>query len=118
MPRHMCSPAFAGERSIRGVYAYDTHIEHIRERLRHLRHLQEEGGYEEAAYHHGESGTEEARIEPALLVQPLGNEAGESEAGSTLGSVVPLCVAGSEGPCARSVRGGEGTCKSCRRQHR
>ena len=79
---------------------------------------EEEGSYEEATYRHGKSGTEEARIEPALLVQPLGNEAGESEAGHTLGSVVPLCVASSEEPCARSARGGEGTCKSCRkRQH-
>ena len=79
---------------------------------------EEEGEYEYAAKQHGNSGREESRIEPALLVQPLGGEAAESEAGSTLGSVVPLCVASSEGPCTRSARGREGTCKSCRkRQH-
>jgi hypothetical protein len=77
---------------------------------------EEEGGYEEVADRHGSSGGEEPRIEPAILVQPLGEAAGESEAGSTLGSVVPLCVASSEGPCARSARGGEGTCKSCRKR--
>jgi hypothetical protein len=57
--------------------------------------------------------SEEAHIEPALLVQPLNGEAGQEEAGSgkgatTFGSPVPLCVAGLEGPCARDAKGKQG----------
>lgn len=41
-----------------------------------LRRHQEEGWYEEAAYHPGSKGQQEAHAEPALLVQPLtGTEA-------------------------------------------
>jgi RHS repeat-associated protein len=68
---------------------------------------EEEGGYEYASYHHGaNSEGEEHHIEPALLVQSLGEEAGESEAGSTLGSVVSPCRADSKGPCASNAIAG------------
>ncbi len=61
---------------------------------------EEEGGYEYASYHHGgENGKEEARVEPAVLFQPLGGE-GAGEGASLLGSAVPLCKAGLEEPCA------------------
>jgi hypothetical protein len=70
--------------------------------------FQEEGEYEEVVDRHSNSGGEETRIEPALLIQSLGEAAGESEAGSTLGSVVPLCVAGSEGPCGHDAKGRAG----------
>jgi hypothetical protein len=79
--------------------------------------VQEEGEYEYASWQHGakpESG--EPHIEPAILVQPLNGEAGKGEEAATLGSAAPLCKAGSEGPCARPARGGEGTCKSCRKR--
>src|SRR5271154_2001536 len=80
---------------------------------------EEESGYEYATWQRGgqpESG--EPHIEPAILVQPLNGEAGKREEAATLGSAVPLCKVGSEGPCARRARGGEGTCKSCRRRRR
>ena len=76
---------------------------------------EEESEYEYAAYKHGR---DEAHVEPAVLVQPLNGEVGEGEEAGTLGSAVPLCKAGSEAPCASPVRGGEGTCKSCRRRRR
>jgi RHS repeat-associated protein len=73
---------------------------------------EEEGGYEYAAYHtaHGAKpeGSEEHHAEPAILVQPLGGEAA-GESTTRLGSTIPLCTAGSERPCARDARGGEGT---------
>ncbi len=73
----------------------------------------EEGEYEYAVYQHGQ---DEAHVEPAVLVQPLNGKVGRGEEAGTLGSAVPLCKAGSEGPCASPARGGEGTCKSCRRR--
>lgn len=77
---------------------------------------EEEGEY--ASYHTvGESGNNEAHFEPAILVQPLDGEAGKGEEAATLGSAVPHCK-GSERPCASPARGGEGTCKSCRRRRR
>ncbi len=80
---------------------------------------EEEGGYEYISDHGGtKGGKEETHIEPAILVQPLNGEAGKGEETATLGSAVPLCKAGSEGPCGRLARGGEGTCKSCRRRRR
>jgi len=80
---------------------------------------EEEGEYEYISNYHGaENGKGEAHIEPAVLYQPLnGEEAGMGGEAATLGSAVPLCKAGAEGPCARPARGGEGTCKSCRRRH-
>jgi len=86
--------------------------------------LEEEGEYEYVAYHHSaENGEEEAHIEPALLIQPLvvseseqGNE-GRSEGAMASGSVVPRCTVDSQAPCARPARGGEGTCKTCRKRH-
>ncbi len=82
---------------------------------------EEEGEYEYATYHHGaKPESQEAHLEPALLLQPLTSEeaAAGNESSTALGSAIPLCRAGSEGPCARLARGGEGTCKSCRRRQR
>jgi RHS repeat-associated protein len=82
---------------------------------------EEEEEYEYAAYHpHAENGTlKEAHVEGGLLYQPLGEAVGTDEGNSsedsTPGSTVPLCKADVQGSCARSVRGGEGTCKPCRR---
>ncbi len=53
----------------------------------------------------------ETHVEPTILVQSLDDEAGQGEEATTLGSAVPLCKAGFEGPCARPTRGGEGTHK-------
>ena len=51
----------------------------------------EEEGYEYASYQHGaEGGKEEAHVEDATLVQPLGGEA-SGEGATVLGSAVPLC---------------------------
>jgi RHS repeat-associated protein len=76
---------------------------------------EEEGGYEEVVYQQGRSGGEEPHLESALLVQPLG-EGAASGADGPAGSGLPLCVAGSEAPCARDVfrKGGNGG----KRQHR
>jgi hypothetical protein len=65
--------------------------------------LQEESEYEEyASYKHAESGKEEHHLESGVLYQSLGGEAsGEREAHP--GSVMPLCEAVAEGPCARLV---------------
>jgi len=64
---------------------------------------EEEGEYEYASYHQGaKEGHAEARIEPAVLYQPL-REATSGEAGGALGLTVPLCKAGLEGPCARAT---------------
>jgi hypothetical protein len=61
---------------------------------------EEEGGYEYASYHKGtDSGHEEGHVEPAVLYRPLGGE-GAGEGASLLGSAIPLCKVGSEGPCA------------------
>jgi RHS repeat-associated protein len=68
---------------------------------------EEEGGYEYISDH---GGKEEHHVEPAILVQSLsGEESGSGEGATTFGSPVPLCEAGSEGPCARPARGSEGT---------
>jgi hypothetical protein len=65
---------------------------------------QEEGGYEEAAYHQGTgSAHEEAHVEPAILVQSLSGEEGAGEGTSPFGSALPLCKAGVEGPCTLTV---------------
>ena len=73
--------------------------------------VQEEGGYEYASCHpHAENGKEEAHVESAVLVQPLvgegaeGNEGG-GEGADTLGFAVPICSAGMDGPCTRTVEG-------------
>ncbi len=58
----------------------------------------EEESEEYAAYHQG-AGHEEASVEPGLLYQPLGQE-GAGEGATLLGSAIPLCQAGSVGPCA------------------
>jgi RHS repeat-associated protein len=82
---------------------------------------EEEGGYEYASYDHGAKPEgEEHHIEPVLLVQSLGEEAGESEAGSTLGSVVSPCRADSKGPCSSNVIAGSpciGSGSRCRPRH-
>jgi RHS repeat-associated protein len=63
---------------------------------------EEEEGYEEVSYHHrSRPESEEWHVESGVLVQPLnGEEAGNGKGGATLGSTVPLCKAGVEGPCA------------------
>jgi RHS repeat-associated protein len=62
--------------------------------------------YEYVSYQHGgKSAGEEGHVEAATLVQPLGGEASrEGEAAAALGSALPLCKAGSEGPCAHDAR--------------
>jgi hypothetical protein len=81
-------------------------------------HPEEEGGYgyEYASDHQG---AKESHVEAAVLVQPLSEGAfgGESEGSSegarsfvSFGSTVPLCKAGSEGPCARETGGGGPAC--------
>lgn len=67
---------------------------------------QEEGGYEEAAYHPGANGQEEAHLEEGLLVQPLEAGAGEAEGKPGARGVVRLCKDVAQGgrnaePCAR-----------------
>ncbi len=60
-----------------------------------------EEGDEYAAYREGaKSGGDEARTEPAILVQPLTGEGDMNEGAAVLGSVIPLCEAGVDGPCA------------------
>jgi RHS repeat-associated protein len=62
---------------------------------------EEEGEYEYASYHQGSKPeSEEGHVEAAVLVQPLDDEA-SGEGATALGSAVPLCKAGSEGPCAK-----------------
>jgi hypothetical protein len=61
---------------------------------------EEESGYEEAAYHSGSKGAQEAHAEEGLLVQLLSGEEGSGENAISLSSVIPLCKAGIEGPCA------------------
>jgi hypothetical protein len=83
-----------------------------------LRAYQEEGGYEEAAYHPGAKGQEEAHLESGVLYQPLPETAaggGEGRSGNR--SAVPLCErsdASSDRSCARDAminRGGvRGSC--------
>jgi RHS repeat-associated protein len=69
---------------------------------------EEEGEYEYASYNHGaESGKEEAHIENGVLYQSLGGEEGAGEGTSPFGSALPLCKAGVEGPCTRTVDGAE-----------
>lgn len=76
---------------------------------RPLRVHQEEGEYEYASYHpHAENGKEETHVEPAVLYQPLPqpslvHEDDGEQAGLTH-LLVPLCRAGSDGPCVREVR--------------
>jgi hypothetical protein len=75
-----------------------------------LRWSEEEGWYEEAAYHPGQGGQQEAQMESGVLVQPLnGEEGGGGRKAAMPGSTVPLCKAGVEGPCAddaMNLRGG------------
>lgn len=62
--------------------------------------FEEEGEYEYASYHHGESGDEEHQLGSGVLYQPLD---GETTSDGTTSSTVPLCEAVVQGPCARSV---------------
>ena len=75
----------------------------------------EEGGYEEAAYHHGDkAGPEEAHTEGGVLYQPLGGEGRALPDATT-----QLCKPGLEGPCTHLVNGAEnGYCLSRIRHHR
>ncbi len=74
---------------------------------------EEEGEYEYASYHHGgESGKEEAHVEPALLVQSLVSETQADEGKQAESDTVPLCASDTSslpGGCAVFTRGGEGT---------
>ena len=69
---------------------------------------EEEGEYEYAAYHQaGEGGQvrkQEARVEPAVLVQPLTADAAGEKKGQQGGSVVRLCqgAAGGRGSQGRA----------------
>ena len=67
--------------------------------------FQEEGGYEEAAYHLGANGQEEAHLEEGLLYQPLG-EAGEGQTQRQADGAVPRCNCDPQtatAPCARDA---------------
>jgi hypothetical protein len=70
---------------------------------------QEEGEYEEVADRHDNSGGEEPRIEPAILVQPLGEAAGEPPPDEATTDTVPLCerniVASAGNACSRDAGG-------------
>lgn len=79
---------------------------------------QEEGGWEYVDYHQGGEGKPEGHLESGVLYQPLGEgalgsgEVERSDVGarsfvSLDGSTVPVCKAGSVGPCARYVQGGQ-----------
>jgi hypothetical protein len=78
-------------------YAYG---DNLRCAGRVLRSFQEEGEYENASYHHGESGDEEHQLGSGVLYQPIG---GATTSDGTTSSTVPLCEAVAQGPCARSV---------------
>ncbi len=69
--------------------------------------------------HGSHSGKEEAHVEPALLVQPLTTAESDEDATTTTSSTVPLCKAGSEGPCARDTGGMRGHCvaNKCSSRH-
>ncbi len=72
---------------------------------------EEEGGegiWEYVSNHQRGAGTEEARTEPGLFEQSLGEEgvAGEEKRGG--GSTVPLCGADAEGVCAHNIGGVHG----------
>jgi len=70
--------------------------------------IQEEGEYEYISDHEGgTSNNDEAHVEPAILVQPLG-EADDDEAIKTPGSVVPLCEVKAKRPCAQDSGGFHG----------
>ncbi len=88
---------------------------------------EEEGEYEYVSNHQDSgSGHEEVHLEPAVLYQSLGEASavseleegnkGRSESAMARG-IVPLCTVDGQGPCARPARGGEGTCKTCRKRH-
>jgi hypothetical protein len=64
-----------------------------------LRGLEEEGGYEWASYN---KDGEEHHVQSGVLYQPLSAEAADE--GKIQGSsIIPLCEAGTEAPCARPV---------------
>jgi hypothetical protein len=77
-----------------------------------LRDLQEEGEYEYAAYHKdGSPEHQEARVEPAVLYQPLKAEAGpadggEGGGGETEGFRIPVAggCPSTKDPCYKHVR--------------
>jgi RHS repeat-associated protein len=62
---------------------------------------EEEGGYEEAAYHPGANGQEEVHAESGVLYQPLGS-GGENISGQ--GSRVPMCSVDRDQPCASDAK--------------
>jgi RHS repeat-associated protein len=84
-----------------------------------------EGEYEYAAFGPGLApGTEGVHPAPALLVEPFSVTAeSNNQSPLTPGSPVPLCQAGTNGPCARDARGSHGNCggnsrcKAYRRSH-
>jgi hypothetical protein len=83
------------------IYIYDEDISFT---SRMTREPQEEGGYEYISDHHGgTSGKEEAHIEPAILVQPLGDTAEGYEEGGESSDVLapPPCVVNG---CSRGER--------------
>ena len=88
-------------------YAYDTDAERSG---RITRTPQEEGEYEWASYNKDGEHSKEARLEPAVFYQPLGEAvASQGEAGAGEKSPPPLCRPGSAGPCALDT-GGSGRC--------
>jgi RHS repeat-associated protein len=65
---------------------------------------EEEGGEEyEYVSSRGSEGSDAGHMESGVLYQPLRGKENTGETGLAFGSTVPLCEAGAEGPCARSV---------------
>jgi hypothetical protein len=76
--------------------------------------LEEEGGYEEAAYHPGSKGQAEGHLETGVLYQPLTEgSAGHGEAGSGNSSAVPLCPV--EAPSHAPDQSGQAQGQPCAR---
>jgi RHS repeat-associated protein len=67
---------------------------------------EEEGEYEYISDHHsGTQGSEEAHVEPAILVQPLMSEAQAGEDGHAEPGTVPLCESGATSSCSQDTGG-------------
>lgn len=97
------------------VYAYDEGTNCMSQTTRDLK---EEGEYEYVSDGHGASGKEEGHIEPEILVQPLGTQAGEGDSEDDGSEFKILNVEYKKNPCAeRPGRGGRSCKKESERQH-
>jgi hypothetical protein len=91
---------------------------------RSARLFQEEGEYEYASYKQDGEHSKEARLEPAVLYQPLHEAAGEGGTQEGPGSFIPVTCPNLSDPCGKHVRkhsgrANEGACpkdtRSCGR---